>query len=117
MVVNTFSFTNSYSRVNRTFMLYGNAVPESSIILISEDDHDELYFDIERIKSESTKYFSVNLKGYVISSKLYITMFVSEDDKTTCQSSCKGVALRLVAELPLFYTFDKQMEYVIKRNG
>ena len=117
MVVNTFTFTNSYSRVNRTFMLYGNAVPESSIILISEDDEDELYFDIERIKSESTKYFKANLKGYVISSKLYIVMFTSEDDHSTCQYNCKGVVIRLVAELPLLYTFDKQMEYVIKRNG
>ena len=90
---------------------------ESSVVIANEEAEEiEIYFDLDAIKEQSKKYFKENIKQYVTSGEIYVTLFESEENRNVCTLNCRGAAIRLHANINFIITYDKQMEFTIKRN-
>lgn len=106
-----------FSGVNRTFLSMYRGVFESSLITVGEDGEPIYpYFSESILKAHIDDYLKENVTHYVKNYLVDINFLDMESNGVCLEDHCSKVKVTLNADINLFFTYSKSLEFKVKKG-
>lgn len=112
-----FDVSMKMNAINRVVMNTPIEIFETSVVLITNQETPDLYFNKGTLETKLNKYFAWNLSGYTEDYEVSYYYYVIEDHSYCSSGKCKGVDVRVETPIAFSGLYVRTMYYEIRGRG
>lgn len=116
ILLNTFSLSISYGRVNRCFMMIANSIIENSVVLVYNPPIYKPFYDKELLESNVKTYLKTEINNLILDSYLGFSYFNPDNNLPCYAKECRGVRVSLRGNIKGIIKYKKILIFTIKEG-